>query len=457
MLKSRNSRIFHRPHALWHVVYLLVALIASASDAFGQVVGSKLWSFQTGGAVSAASALGHDGIIYVGSENHRLYALSPNGSKRWEFVTADKIVASPVVASDGTILVGSSDGILYSVSTNGTERWRFLTGNAITEPPAISVNGTAYVVSSDGNLYALNPNGSERWRFKTDTLNNGSVPAPSVGFDGTVYVSSTRFLGTFSARLNALDTNGAVKWSFTLPQYAVGESVLLDTAGSIYVGDTNQKLFALDSAGKLKWNQFTKNTAIGGAGRLFGTWEGRPVARRADGSDLWWIFSLGTFPTTTPAIAADGTIYYGTDKGILMALDGDGALKWGFESRSSIQSAPLITPNGTVIFGANDGNLYAVKGTNGPAPSVWPMYRGNAQRTGALWNTVVAETELALRMFPGLTISGTLGTSYRIEYRNAVDDQWAVLSNVVIDRTPYQFFDVNSNGSKRFYRAVQLP
>jgi outer membrane protein assembly factor BamB len=52
-----------------------------------------------------------NGTIYVGSDDHSLYALNSDGSEKWSFLTG-KVLAfcSPTVAKDGTIYVGSEDG-----------------------------------------------------------------------------------------------------------------------------------------------------------------------------------------------------------------------------------------------------------------------------------------------------------------------------------------------------------
>jgi len=441
----------------------LASLGLAAPRLQAQQAGTKLWSFSTGGKVASGPAIGLDGTVYVGSEDRKLYALTSGGAKRWEFPTADAITACPAIGTDGTIFVGSTDGTLYAVNPAGKQLWKFATGSPISEPPALAVDGTVYLVSADGNLYALHPNGSEKWRFKTGTVQDFgedySVPAPTVGLDGTVYVSSTVFLGNYSPRLNALDPHGAVKWSFIRPLERVGSDAVLDLGGTVYFySDLSGNLFALDASGKQKWAAFVGQVSIGEAGRLFGRSSGWPIALRADGTKLWHSFSGSGSPTTPPAIATDGTFYFGTDEGILYALKSDGAVLWGFETGSSINSAPALAANGTVYFGADDGNLYAVKGAAGPVASAWPMYRGNAQRTGAHWNTVLTDTELALRLYPGLLINGSVGVSYRIEHRPDLASPWEFLATVTLDKTPYPFFDLNADPTqKRFYRAIKLP
>ena len=59
--------------------------------------------------------MGADGTIYVGSYDHHLYAVNPDGSQKWKFATGDFVASSPAVGADGTIYVGSYDHHLYAV------------------------------------------------------------------------------------------------------------------------------------------------------------------------------------------------------------------------------------------------------------------------------------------------------------------------------------------------------
>jgi outer membrane protein assembly factor BamB len=72
------------------------------------------WSFETGGRVRSSPAIAVDGTIYVGSDDHRFYAINPDGSEKWSFETGGVVMSSPAIANDGTVYVGCSDGKLYA-------------------------------------------------------------------------------------------------------------------------------------------------------------------------------------------------------------------------------------------------------------------------------------------------------------------------------------------------------
>ena len=64
-------------------------------------------------------AIGSDGTVYVGSKDHKLYALSgKTGAKLWEFETGDYVSSSPAIGTDGTVYVGSNDHKLNAIKTD---------------------------------------------------------------------------------------------------------------------------------------------------------------------------------------------------------------------------------------------------------------------------------------------------------------------------------------------------
>lgn len=74
-----------------------------------------------------------------------------------------------------------------------------------------------------------------------------------------------------------------------------------------------------------------------------------------------WSVPLNSISDSAPAIGSDGTIYFGTWKGMLWALNLDGTRKWGFQSGNEIKSAPAVGVDGTVYFGSRDRKFYAVR------------------------------------------------------------------------------------------------
>ncbi len=59
--------------------------------------------------MSDSPAIGADGTIYIGSNDHNLYAVNPDGTKKWSF-KAKNGMSMPSIGTDGTLYVGSLDG-----------------------------------------------------------------------------------------------------------------------------------------------------------------------------------------------------------------------------------------------------------------------------------------------------------------------------------------------------------
>ena len=233
------------------------------------------WSYTTGGGIGDSSpAIGADGTIYVGSEDHNLYAINPNGTLKWSYTTGDWIESSPAIGADATIYVGSNDHNLYTIDPNGGLKWSYTTGGGIASSPAIGADGTIYVGSDDNNIYAINPNGGLKWSY---TTGNWIASSPAIGADGTIYVGSS------DHKLYAIDPNGTLKWSYTTDSQIVS-SPAIGADGTIYVGSDGYKLYAINPDGTLKWSYTTggsvrSSPAIGADGTIYiGSWDNKLYA-----------------------------------------------------------------------------------------------------------------------------------------------------------------------------------
>lgn len=73
-----------------------------------------------------------------------------------------------------------------------------------------------------------------------------------------------------------------------------------------------------------------------------------------------WEFYAGHPIQSSPALSADGTVYFGADSGTLYAFDASGNGKWEFPTGDALVASPAIATDGTVIVGSMDGYLYAI-------------------------------------------------------------------------------------------------
>ena len=74
-----------------------------------------------------------------------------------------------------------------------------------------------------------------------------------------------------------------------------------------------------------------------------------------------WTLVISSYVDSAPAVGGDGTIYFGTWKGQLWALNPDGTRKWVFGADNEIRSSPAVTPDSTVYFGCRDRKFYSIR------------------------------------------------------------------------------------------------
>jgi hypothetical protein len=166
---------------------------------------------------------------------------------------------------------------------------------------------------------------------------------------------------------------------------------------------------------------------------------------------------------SSPAIGADGTVYAGTDAGLLNPHDGrTGRTNWVFDtSPGAISASPAIGPDGTVYIGNNLGFFVAVQGQAGLAQSPWPKFRGAASNLGRQ----VVEPAAAPR-FESMSISAA---GYRVaasavagqKYQVQVSDDllsWKPLTTLTASNSAIEFTDgATTTPSRRFYRLQLVP
>jgi len=328
------------------------------STGIGVASGSKggtMWSYATGDAIGTGVVIGSDRTLYVGSYDHNLYALNPDGTAKWTFFTGSLIESTPAIGSDNTIYIGSDDKYLYAVKPDGTQKWKFQTGNSVFSP-AIGPDGTIYVGNNDQNLYAVNPDGTQKWRAM---MGWEIHTAPAIGSDGTIYI------GVYGQNLCAINPDGSTKWSVSIGG-CLTSSPAIGSDGTIYIGAQDGSLNAIKPDGTQKWKYTTGNSifsspAIGTDGTIYvGSSDNNLYAVTPSGGLKWAFITGGAIDYSSPAIASDGTVYIGSLDGYLYAINADGSQKWKNAIGSCEDASPAIGTDGSVYMTTDDGIVYAI-------------------------------------------------------------------------------------------------
>lgn len=351
-----------------------------------------LWSYKTLSRIKTSPAIGTDGTIYFGAGFSPICALNhTNGTLKWcTEGGGDASVSSPTIASNGTIYMGARDNKLWAVRDNGPGAplvlWRykiFLDGDILSSP-AIDPHGDAVYMScgclSTGFVHALNPvappEGALLWDVQIPKSTRTSAPALDVTggpYQGTLYTGSTDgSLSAFSTRSGGVPS-GALKWAVFLGGKSTrnNSSPMIRNDGSICMG-TTVGVFCVDpSDGHILpgWPFLTDGLvsatpALGADGTLyFGSERGTFYAVNPNGSLKWSMADLGRFRSSA-AIGANGKIYAAGGKTVYCLNDkgGAGSIQWTYVTKSPIQwSSPAIGANKTLYIGSTDHYLYAFK------------------------------------------------------------------------------------------------
>jgi len=174
-------------------------------------LGALIWSFSLETILGDSAALGADDIIYF--PGHPLYAFSSAGTNLWTSQTNDFEQASPAVAKDGTIYIATSGSSLCAFSPSGEFKWQVLTNGywpfSAGVTPAIDSAGTIYYPSFSV-LYAISPAGNVQWSYPLlpdpETQYAVSRTSPTIGPDGTIYVTSANRLYAFAGTNKLADS-----------------------------------------------------------------------------------------------------------------------------------------------------------------------------------------------------------------------------------------------------------
>lgn len=314
--------------------------------------GDLKWKFKTDGKVFS-SPIVYNNVVYIGSEDHNLYAINKiTGDLLWKFNTGGAVHSSPTVYKN-VVYFGSYDGFYYALNaTTGKLKWKFKTGGEkkvgakglwtmkpedmymndlfdfFLSSPVINADHhdpIVYFGSSDGNLYALHAlTGKKKWAFKT----NGLIHASPALYSGKIY------FGSWDTFLYAVDAQtGHLQWKFETGKQPVGhllEGIQASAAcayGMVYFGSRDGYFYALDAFnGKLKWKYAADNS---------------------------WVL-------TTAAIK-NGMVYLGTsDTYLFLGFDAQtGQEKVRYKTNGYVYSSPALSGN-TAYFGDFTGRLSAV-------------------------------------------------------------------------------------------------
>ena len=338
------------------------------------------WKFELPGeAVNASLAIGPDDSVYICNQGV-LIALNKNGSLRWknDLHPGGSGTSTPAISVDGTIYVPFY-GTVYAVNSNGTLKWQYKSTSEVAD--SISVWNNNIFIGSGLDLLCISSSGNLLWKYR---IGEEIRTAPAIGSDGTIYVR-----GRISY-LVAISQSGTLKWSLNLGSDISHTymSPVISPNGIIYTYGLVNKyypeyggsyeytvLYGINQNGTINkvYDEYMlngaymtpsvdKNGTIYYAASKFNDYKQQILAIDNNGIVKWnYVLDEGdTINRSSPAIDANGRVYFGSWGNTLYALNSNGQLIWKFNSLNNIDNSPVIGKDGTIYFASWDGYLYAV-------------------------------------------------------------------------------------------------
>ena len=254
-------------------------------------------------------------------------------------------VAGTVVTISGTNFTGTT-----AVDFGGTPATSF---SVLNDGTIHATVGTGAV----GHITVTTPGGTATSFFLFFPAPTISSFTPTSGVAGTVVtISGTNFTGTNAVTFGGIGASSYTVTNDTTISATVGNGALgfvtVTTPGGTAISTT---IFSFTGVGQGDWWMFRHDPQHTGCSPFIGPTS--PVQR--------WTFSPGSLETS-PAIAADGTIYVNVDDAELAAINPDGTQKWAFHldfgegPTGFLYSSPAVGTDGTIYVGAWNGTLYAI-------------------------------------------------------------------------------------------------
>jgi outer membrane protein assembly factor BamB/tRNA A-37 threonylcarbamoyl transferase component Bud32 len=326
---------------------------SASSQAMPQDV-NPVWVFKCEDEVRSSPRVA-DGLLYIGSYDHNLYALdAQEGAFKWKCPAEGGIASTPCIHED-LLLVGSEDGKFYAISRElGTARWTVQTKGCVRSSAQVQY-GHVFFGSDDGCLYAVNvETGRMIWRFES------AGPIRST----PLIVNELIYIGSDDGYIYAIEMrSGNQKWRYNTNRRVTSSAAWSENL--IFIGSADGSLYALNArSGWPVWRLRTKgyvfsSPTVDGETVYVGSADSSLYAADIDSGRELWRYESGGPITSSPAVS-DNTVYVGSNDGALHAVDARrGRGLWQYVTGGPIASSPLVS-QGLVYVGSTDHAVYAL-------------------------------------------------------------------------------------------------
>ena len=268
--------------------------------------------------------------------------LKPPLKLLWKFKTGGPIQASPVVAN-GMVYVGSTDHTLYALDAKQWGiKWSFKSGGIIRYAPAVW-NNRVYFSARDNHIYALSAETGEwLWEFRSETW----MDSPPILSKGRLYIGAyTNKIYVIDATTGELESQSMGRAYIDGVEYVCSQGQLRPSAPQYNV-DTWRKLIPLTYS----------YPAIANGVVYIGARDNRIHALDFESQQEIWSYPTKGFIDAAPAVA-DGVLYVTSDDGYVYAFT-----NYDEGESQDAEGPEAIASHGTVV--RDQAPVYTEKDTS---------------------------------------------------------------------------------------------
>ncbi|MEK7251307.1 MAG: PQQ-binding-like beta-propeller repeat protein, partial [Bacteroidota bacterium] len=307
--------------------------------------GKEIWRFKTRGPIFASAGETRLNVV-IGSTDSSIYCLSSeNGNLVWETKTHGAVLCTPaanpsswlqwkdnytVSADDILVIIGSSDRIVRGLDgQTGKVQWEFNDLSGFVETKPTRQDEKVIFGAWDGYLYALNEwNGSLVWKWKGNkegALFSPAACVPVFGYGKLFIVAPDRMMTAIDLK------TGETIWR--TGKYQVRESIGISEDGEqVYIRTLRDSILAL-------------STTANGLAQIWCTNVG-----------------FGYDHNYAALVEKDGTLFYGTRNGLLIALNArTGKVKWQHKTGVALLNTVAPIDGRSVVVSNVDGEVMLVE------------------------------------------------------------------------------------------------
>lgn len=358
--------------------------------------GTEKWTYKTQQEAISSPIIGPDNTLYFIDGTGELFAIAPDGTIAWKLRgLLEK--ATPVIDADGILYAPAPEGTIVAID-KGTILWSYEVGSIPAADIKLGPDGIMYAFCMDGYLYAIQTESSGYPREACWPCIFGSNRNLNRLYDGN---GGGTVSGTITSdpdgdaienvlvvlEPGGLSTSTSADGSFTLRDVEPGTYTLTASAFGIITkhingltvesGRTTVTDFQVETDDySLKWTFDTYrndesplegaiyySVALGHDGTIYVDNEFNLFAVSPEGVELWMARLENRGGCIS--VAADSTIYAGTEGGLLQAFSPGGIELWRYNTGGDISGTPSIGPDGRIYInsGINTFNCLEPDGT----------------------------------------------------------------------------------------------